>query len=118
MFSDTGISMLAASLTPAQGTRAADWERYPFHRMKTGKMRQFRLQPLGTKSWSGAKPVCCEMCRVSQESADPLYENYQREWAYYKKTNPQRVEGTSCFTACSRTGSGSRPTPAPTCPAS
>jgi hypothetical protein len=97
MFSDTGISMLAASLTPAQGTRAADWERYPFHRMKTGKMRQFRLQPLGTKSWSGAKPVCCEMCRVSQESADPLYENYQREWAYYKKTNPQHVEGTSCF---------------------
>ena len=60
-------------------------------------MRTFRLLSLGTKSWSGGKPPLCEMCRVPMDAPDPLYPNHQREWAYYKKSNPQLTEGSLCF---------------------
>ena len=93
--SDAGFSAFVAS--GASSISDPNWDTYPYHRMKNGKTRQFRLVQMGEKSWSGAKPGVCEICRCSQDSEDPLYTGYQREWGYYRKSNPKLTEGTTCF---------------------
>ena len=80
---DVGTAGRAAGPPP-------EWDVSIYHRIK-GKgyrMRRFRLQLLGTCTWRAA---FCDMCRSKETDADPLYIDYQREWAYYKPGDPTQV---------------------------
>jgi len=69
------------------------WNVHIFHRQKNWKVRSFKLKVLGTQSQSEKKS--CELCRAHCSSADPLYPQHEREWAYYAKKGS--LDGLCCF---------------------
>ena len=72
-------SEAGASADAAASALPKEWFAYPYHRLRGGKMRKFRLIPFGTTHPS--KALRCELCSLSESTRDPLYPDYQLEWA-------------------------------------
>ena len=66
------------------GTESSpEWTAYPYHRLKGGKVREFKLILITEKTTALLQSTNCELCRCTAADEDLLYPGYHKEWAYY-----------------------------------
>ena len=101
------VACLSAFGSPAArgfGEETQDTSWMIYHKSEKVGMRKFKLLLMGSTRLKDRRFMLCDFCKCGEDSEDPLYPKFQREWAYYHKVTgePEGMNRTRRSTSARR----------------